>query len=477
MTSSGLTTKKKPSTASGRDWHPHAYQKKAMRFALQQTASGLFLDPGLGKTSITLGVVKVLKSEKQIRRTLVIAPLRPCHHVWPVEATDWNDFHSLRVVVLHGKDKERNLETDADVYVINPEGLDWLCTNENMKKLKAEMLVVDESTKFKKTTGKRYKLLKRWLPTFRRRMILTGTPNPNGYMDLFGQIYLLDLGGALGQYITHFRGQYFDSTGYGGYTWILRKGSDEQIQKAIKPLVLRLDAEDYIKMPTLMPPNNIRVDLPDKARKVYDELEEEFITQLEGNIITAKNAAVASGKCAQVANGGLYYMEDGVRSAHRLHDAKTEALVDLVEELQGSSPLLVAYEFEHDVARIHAALGKDIPVMGQGVSAKNSLEIERAWNAGELPVLLGHPASMGHGLNMQKSGNHICWYGIPWNFELYDQMIRRIRRQGSKHSKVFVHHLIARNTVDEAKLRALNSKDKTQKGLLDALRGYVRSKK
>jgi SNF2 family DNA or RNA helicase len=281
---------------------------------------------------------------------------------------------------------------------------------------------------------------------------------------------------------------------------VLQAGADKLIQKAIAPYILRLEAEDYIDMPEVVL-NNIRVSLPEGARKVYDDLEEEMFTQLDNGVnVNVASAGAMTNKLAQVANGGLYYDStehcdhkcDGalfgtctcyfegrcdsvpirLREKAVLHDAKTEALVDLVDELQGS-PLLVAYEFKHDLERIRKALGKDIPYIGGGVAPKRVSEIITAWNRDEIPVLPAHPASMSHGLNLQKgSCRHVAHYGITWDFELYDQFNRRVRRQGSKHAEIFLHHIIARDTVDEAKLRALYSKNRTQKGLLDALKSY-----
>jgi SNF2 family DNA or RNA helicase len=470
-------------------WKPHPYQKVAVRWLVKNAAAGLFLDPGLGKTSCTLKAFDVLKKAGVASRALVIAPMRVCHEVWPAEAQEWREFTHLRVVVLHGPGKEYLATQDADLYVINPEGLDWLLANNGriLKDLDVDTLVVDESSKFKHTSTKRFKLLKPYLRLFSRRWILTGTPNPNGYMDLFGQIYVLDLGKALGQYITHYRANYFSLTGFGGYTWVLKDGSEEAIQAAVKPYILRLDAEDYLKLPQLQT-NIIRVELPSKARKIYDQLEEEMIAELDGgNVVEAVSAGAVSQKCCQVANGGLYYMDllgcgvemavRGQRKTVQLHSAKTDALIDLVDELQGQ-PLLVAYEYEHDLQRIQAAFGGKLPYIGGGVSTKDTHNIVEQWNAGRLPVLPVQPASAGHGLNMQKSHcAHVCWYSTTWDLELYDQLIRRVRRQGNRADRVMVHHIVARNTVDDAKLAALRRKDKSQKALLAALRTYVKTRK
>lgn len=463
------------------NWRPHNYQKKAIQFLLEHAAAGLFLDPGLGKTSITLGAIRILKREGIINRVLIIAPLRVCYSVWPREVEKWADFNHLRIEILHGSDKDKAIRRDADIYVINPEGLDWLLTDGRMKVLDADTLVIDESSKFKHPNTRRFKNIKPTLPRFKRRWILTGTPAPNGLMDLFGQVYILDLGKSLSPYISHFRREFFEQTGFGGFTWVPKHGAEEMIHELLRPMTLRLSAEDYLDMPELIQ-NNVFVDVPEKAMRVYKELEEHLIAQLEGgDVVTAMSAAAASMKCRQVANGGLYRQPEdpvatkGERWAH-LHDAKTEAVLDLVEELSGQ-PVLIAYDFEHDRDRLLKALGKDTPYIGGGVSAKASKEIEAAWNAGEIPVLLGHPQAMGHGLNLQESGGHIIWHSLTWDYELYDQFIRRIWRQGNTGKHVIVHHVVARDTIDEAILKSLKVKKKTQNALLSALKDYAKVRK
>jgi len=443
---------------------------KTVRFMLQNACAGLFLDPGLGKTSISLAALKVLKKENLAQKTLIIAPLRVCYSVWPKEVAKWDDFKDLTVVILHGKDKEKNLEKDADIYIINPEGLLWLC-KKNFKQLDFDVLIIDESSKFKATNTQRFKLLRNILPFFRRRYILTGTPVPNGMMDIFGQIYILDLGAALGRFITHYRNNYFYPTGYGGYEWKLQDGAEARIQEKIRPLTLRLEDKDYLELPELII-NPVEVELPKAARLAYNEMEREMIVALTKGDVVAANAAAASMKCRQMANGGVYG-ED--RAVHHLHMEKAEAVLDLVEELQGT-PALIAYEFHHDLERLLKVLGAKTPYIGGGVSAKRSAELEQAWNAGELPVLLGHPASISHGLNLQNAGNHVIWHSLTWNFEHYDQFNKRVRRQGSKHKKVFIHHITARDTVDEAILTALAFKDNTQRSLLNGLKDYVKRK-
>ena len=472
-------------------WQPHAYQKKAAKFLLEHARSALFLDPGLGKTSITLAVIKLLKKKKLINKVLLIAPLRVCYNVWPKEVEKWSDFNGLRVQVLHGPHKDEALKTDADIYVINPEGLDWLLqvtkikspstgktkVHVDVRRFKAlgfDTLIIDELSKFKHTSTNRFKALKMVLNTFARRHGLTGSPAPNGLEDLFGQCYILDQGRTLGQYISNYRARYFQQT-FDGFGWEVREGAEDEIYERLSPLVLRMAADDYLEMPTLIE-NNIMVDLPPSVMAMYDKLEQDLIAKLDGKTIVAATAAAASIKCRQVASGGIYIdpevqalikLPKSNREWVNLHTTKVDALEDLVDELQGS-PLLVAYDFGHDLDRLRAKFPNAVYACDYNM-AKFS-EVEDRWNRGEIPLLFGHPQSVGHGLNLQEAGNHVCWHSMTWDYELYDQFIRRILRQGNKSKKVFVHHIMARGTIDETMLYVLKSKRKGQNALFDALK-------
>lgn len=486
-------------------WHPHAGQKLGVSFLLKHPSAGLFADPGVGKTTMVMGAFKILQKKKLASRMLVIAPLKPCHLVWGPESQKWTDFAHLRVEVLHGPGKDEALARDADIYVINPEGLDWLLdatrtTNrkgrvsvtidlKGFKALGFDTLVLDELTLWKHTSSGRHKALKQVVATFARRWGLTGTPAPNGLIDLFGQAYMLDLGRAFGPFITKFRNEFFVPS-YDGHSYNLSIGAEKRIYERLKPLVLRLKATDYVDMPMIVPTIR-KFPLPPAARKFYDKLEEEMVAELNGTTLTAVTASTLSTKIRQIASGGVYVDDvvseilgkktpktEVITSTGRpwlhIHNEKTELLDDLVEELNGS-PLFIGYEFHHDLARIekwHKGRFKtDIPNLGSGVSTARAKALEAEWNAGKLPVLTGHPRSVGHGLNLQSSGNHIVWYTTPWDLELYDQFIGRIARQGSKHKRVFVHHLIAEKTIDERIYAVLNSKRKTQNALLEALKG------
>ena len=447
---------------------PHDYQKRGIKFMLGQACGALFLDPGMGKTSITMAALKVLRKAGAVTKMLVIAPLRPAQSTWPQEVEKWDEFKDLKVGVLHGARKLDVLrDKKINVHVINPEGLRWLFGVVGGGAWPWEMLVVDESTRFKHANTQRFKTLRPYLEKFRRRYILTGSPAPNGLLDLFGQIYILDGGASLGRFITHYRSVYFDSTGYGGYTYVPRRGAAEAINKKIEPLTMRMSAEDYLSLPPLIE-NRVEVVLPPAARKAYDQMETLMITSIKDGTVLAANAAAATGKCRQIANGGIYHA-GGVEWTH-LHEAKVDAVEELVEELSGK-PALVAYEFKHDLERLQRRF-PNAPFIGGGVSAVRFKEIEAAWNAGEIPVLLAQPQSVAHGLNLQGTGAAVIMLGIPWDLEVMEQFVRRVWRQGQKEA-VVQHFIVAKDTVDEAVVKALRAKDRTQRALLAALKVYT----
>lgn len=460
-------------------WKPHDYQVKAMEFVVQQACAGLFLDPGLGKTSIMLGAFKVLREKRLVRRMLVITPLRPMYLTWPAEVRKWEEFSKLKVGVLHGPTKGSVLTDDSyDVHVINPEGLKWLSRTIDNPADYWDVLCVDESTRFKHTDTERFRQLKPMLNSFKRRYILTGSPAPNGLLDLFGQVYILDMGASLGFYITHYRADYF-IPGYNGFGWDPQPGAEKRIYARLAPLVMRMSAEDYLELPPLVGACGVKdteplireVELPEDARKTYDEMQEYMVTQLQDDAVEAVNAASVANKCRQIANGGLYgsalLKDQDARGQYNLHDAKTDAVEEIVEELQGT-PALIAYEYGHDLDRLRERFPR-APWVGGGVGAGRFKEVERAWNAGEVPVLLAQPQSVAHGLNLQATKAAVIWHSLTWDLEVYEQFIRRVWRQGQKE-RVVVHHVIAKDTVDEVVLKALQSKDKTQRALLNALK-------
>lgn len=431
-----------------------------MKLMLANPASGAFLDPGEGKTSITLGTFSVLKQQGLVNSMLVVATKKILdHEVWPKEIKKWG--FDLTHVNLHGKHKLNDLKKKVDVYIINYEGLAWL--HEHKRYLKADMLVLDESSKVKSSKSKRFKLIKAMLPKFKRRHLLTGTPSPNSLMDLFSQIYVLDEGERLGRFITHYRNKYFHGTGYGGYTYVLNPGADKQIYKAIDPIIYR-PGKDHLNIPKEKY-NDIYLDLGSKVMKQYKELEKEFIIELEKGIITAVNAAAKTQKLRQFANGHVY---DEDRNVHFIHEEKLDAAEAYVEELQGN-PCLIGYEFQHDRTALESRF-PEATFIGSGVKKVDSLKAEKLWNAGKIPVLIGQISSIAHGLNLQESGHNMLMFSHLYKFEDVEQFIRRLRRQGQK-KRVIVTRLIAKNTVDED-IIFINQhrKRKTQNSLLEAMR-------
>ena len=468
-------------------WNPLPYMKLAVKFLLEHGAAGLFLDPGLGKTSIALMAFLVLLREKLAVRMLVVTPLRPAYLVWPLEVLKWLEFAGLRVIVLHGKTKRAELLKAgvADVYVINPEGLPWLMRQHGVISSGFfDVLCVDESSKFKNTQAERFKLLKVVLGCFKRRWILTGSPAANGLLDLFGQVYLLDLGRALGRFITHYRLTYFSPTGFGGYTWVPQKGAEKRIYAALAPLVLRMSEKDYLQLPPLTIVD-VPIELPNAAMKSYREMEHQLFVALDAGKAAAVNQAVALMKARQICNGGLYLDVDneadarwpkGKRPWAKVHDAKTEAVVELIDELAGQ-PCLVAYEFAHDLERLVAALPstetRQVVVATAANTRDKLVALQRRWDRGGIQVLLVQPQSVAHGLNLQAGGRAVILHSLNYNYEDYDQLIRRVYRQGQK-KRVFVHRLVARGTVDEAIIASLAAKKKGQQALFTALRAYRR---
>ena len=436
---------------------------------IRQASAGLLLWPGAGKTSCVYAAIKLLQRKGFVRRILVIAPLKPCYLVWPQEADKWDEFRDFKINILHGPDK--NVAPGFDIDVINPEGLDWL-VRQRFTKWPWDMLVIDESSKFKSPRTQRFKTLKSILGKFKRRYILTGTPAPNGLLDLWSQIYVLDGGDALGKYISHYRMRYFIPGGYGGYEWILRDDAAPEIYEKIRPLVLRPDDTEYRKSLPPLVQVDMKIDLPKKARQAYNSLEDDLVLSLSKGDVTAVNAAVATMKLRQIANGAVYADEERReprtdRKVLDIHDAKIEAVKDLVAELEGQ-PAFIAYEFQHELTRLKKALGNP-PYLAGGVKPKDAIEIAERWNAGDLPVLLVQPQSVAHGLNLQGAGRAIIWYGLTWNLEDYTQLIQRIWRQG-KVGQLFNYRLIAKGTVDEDVVAALAKKDRVQGALLDALK-------
>lgn len=466
---------------ASKEWIPHDYQGRGIQFLLSNPQSGLLLSPGMGKTSISLATFKIRLKKKIAKRMLVIAPLRACYDTWPAEVCDWTDFNELGVALLHGPNKEkvlRSLEPRHNIVLINPEGISWLTSKkENMNLLSADVLKVDESSLWKSSTTVRFRALRKYLHTFKYRHILTGSPRPKNYLDLHGQIFMMDLGAILGQYLTHYRNSYFFPTGYQMRQWKILPGAAAKIDKLVAPMVMRLDAKDYLKLPKELERTH-RVELPPAARIEYDAIEDSLISDIfKGPQV---NSASARSKCCQIANGAVYTDADPdehwgrskARPFQEVHTAKVEALVDLVGELQGE-PLLLGIGYHHDVACIRKALGKDIPVINGTTTRKQAADYIEQWNKGLLPLLLGHPASMGHALNLQKfNAQNVGYFDIPDNYDTYEQFFLRVCRQGNKSTFVIKHHFVAVNTVDVVKMRNLRNKATGQNAFLAAMKKY-----
>jgi len=477
---------------------PEPYQVEAAKFLVERSGAALFLDPGLRKTSCVLAAFQALRKKRLARRMLVVAPPRVCRGVWPAEVAKWREFAGLRVVHVEGPAKERLCAEEADVYCVSYNLLEWFfgatktrdrggrvrvsLDLSRARGMELDVLVLDEASKCRNTASLTFKILREARESFQRVWEMTGSPTPKSLLNLFGLMYLIDGGYSLGAYITHYRSAYFSAGGYGGFDYRLNPGAEKLIYERIAPFAFRLDAGDYVRLPKLVE-NVVRVELPPAARRAYDALEDDFIAVLEsGKRVAAVNGGAASMKCRQVANGGLYEdpeaAEDGTRVsgprawAH-MHDEKTQAVLDLLEELDGS-PAMVVYDFHHDRERLLAALPRGTPYVGSGVSQAEGGRIVAAWNRGELPVLLVHPAAMAFGLNMQEgSAQHVVWHSLTWDRELYDQLVRRLMRSGSEATHVFSHLIVARDTVDEVMVRASRRKAKTQGDLFAALREYT----
>lgn len=441
-------------------FRPHEYQQRAIRRVEDQERVGLFLDMGLGKTVITLTAVRDLIEDFAVARVLVIAPKRVAEDTWSRESEKWDHLQGLRVSrVLGGPaDRRKALEQDADVYVIGRDNVCWLVEHLGAA-WPFDMVVIDELSSFKSPQAKRFKALRKVMPRVRRVVGLTGTPSPNGLMDLWAEVYLLDQGERLQKTIGAYRELYFKpgaSNGHVVYQWIPRRGSAEKIEKLLEDLCVSMSAADYLQLPDRID-NEIRVRLTGEELQQYRQMEQEQILQLEGDeAVVALSAAAVMTKLLQMANGAVYTEGGGV---HRIHRQKLGALQEILEA--AGEPVLVFYSFRHDLAAIMEAVPEARILEGP--------EDIAAWNRGEIPVLLAHPASVGYGLNLQQGGHVIVWYGLTWSLELYQQANARLHRQGQE-KPVIVHHLIAEGTVDEQVLKALRAKDTSQAALLAALK-------
>lgn len=443
----------------------HPYQRYAVDFIERHRFCGLFLDMGLGKTVSTLTAVKRMIYSFEVSKVLVIAPKRVAETTWTTEADKWEHLRCLKLSKVIGTEKERAeaLGADADVYVINRENVCWLVRYLNGR-MSFDMLVIDELSSFKSHTAQRFKALKSVRYQFSRIIGLTGTPAPNGYMDLWAELYLLDGGERLGKYITRYREEYFHpliSVGAVVYRYGLNAMSDIVISKKISDICVSMKAGDYLQLPKRID-NTINVILTKDEKRQYDRFESEEILKINGETITAANAAAVTNKLLQYANGAVY---DETKNVHTIHDAKIEALEELVEAASGD-PVLVFYSYRHDATRIMERLKKYDPVMLEGEKDISD------WNEGKTKVLITHPASAGHGLNLQAGGHIIVWFGVTWSLELYQQANARLHRQGQT-KPVMIYHLITKGTMDERVMKAIANKENGQNAMIDAVRAIM----
>ena len=454
---------------------PHKYQQRALEWIIQRTVidgepgGAFFMDPGLGKTSITLAWLKLLQIIEPGTKTLVVAPLRVVYSVWSQECAKWDQFNEFRCQIVHGSPTKRMaaLSTDADLYLINPAGLVWLKDHYAKRPLPFDTLVVDESSQFKSWGSKRTKAIRKLLPRVSRRLILTGTPSPNSVEDLFAQAFIVDDGKALGTGITKFHNRYFYRGGFGGYKWSPNEGSADAIARAIEGFCLRLSSADHLDLPELVF-NDVWIDLPPTLHKQYKKLERDMYIALDdGQELIASNAGAKYVKCKQYANGGVYDVE---RNPVHLHTAKIDALVELAGELQGK-PLLIAFQFKHDLERIRKVF-PGCPSIDGGSSGKAADDLVQQWNRGELRYLAVQPQAISHGINMQAGpGRDIAWLGLTDSLETYLQLNARIHRQGVT-GQVRVHRILAKGTVDEAVRERIETKDGSQAAILKSLNDY-----
>ena len=442
----------------------HEYQEYATKFIEENEESAVFLECGLGKSVITLTAIKNLMARGEVSRVLVVAPLRVGKTTWPEEIGKWDHLAGLTYAVAIGNVAERlnALKAQADITIINRENVEWLIDKSGMP-FDYDMLVIDELSSFKSFKAKRFKALLKVRPQITRVVGLTGTPSSNGLMDLWAEFRLLDLGERLGRYITRYRLAYFTPDKRNAQVVFSYKplpGAEERIYDKIDDITISMRASDYLKLPSLVM-NTVVVEMGDKEKDIYDNLCDDMVVSLGESEIDAVNAASLSNKLLQMANGAVYGEE---QSVHHIHDEKLNALEDLIESANGK-PVLVAYWFKHDLARIKAKF----PFVRE---IKTDADI-RAWNRGEIEVGVIHPASAGHGLNLQTGGSTLIWFGLTWSLELYQQTNARLYRQGQKNT-VVIHHIVTKGTIDERVLKALEKKEKTQNSLIDAVKAELR---
>lgn len=444
-------------------YNPHEYQTYATNFILEHPVAAVLLEMGLGKSVITLtAIYELMLNRFEVEKVLVIAPLRVARDTWPAEIEKWEHLKGLTYSVAIGTEAERiaALKCPAHLYLINRENVDWLITKSGLP-FDYDMVVIDELSSFKSYAAKRFKSLLKVRPRVKRMVGLTGTPSGNGLMDLWAEFRVLDMGQRLGRYITHYRNNFFMPDKRNQqmiFSYKPKPGAEETIYKLISDITISMKSADFLKMPECII-NEVSVVLSEKEWSVYHDLREDMVVALKDEEIDAVNAAALSGKLLQMANGAVYNEE---KEVIRIHDRKLDALEDLIEGANGK-PVLVAYWYNHDLQRIKQRFSvREI---------KTSQDI-KDWNNGEIPVAVIHPASAGHGLNIQFGGSTIIWFGLTWSLELYQQTNARLWRQG-QNDTVVIHHIIAKDTIDEDVMAALRKKEKIQSALIDSVKARI----
>ena len=448
-------------------YNPHKYQSYATDFIINNPIAAVFLEMGLGKSVITLTAMKKLFETNTVCKVLVIAPLRVARDTWPQEIKKWDHLKGMKYAVAVGTETERKaaILRNEPVTIINRENVDWLINKSGLP-FDFDMVVIDELSSFKSYGAKRFKALLKVRPFIKRIVSLTGTPSSNGLMDLWAEFRILDFGKRLGRYITRYRLSYFEPDKRNAqmvFSYKPLPGAEDAIYEKISDITISMKSVDYLDMPECVI-NEVPVCMSPSEQAVYDDFREDMVIKLKNEEIDAANAAVLSGKLLQMANGAVY---DEMGEAHLIHDRKLDMLEDLIEGANGK-PVLVAYWFKHDLVRIEQRL-KHLKIPYAKLDTSDSIE---RWNKGEVPVMLFHPASSGHGLNLQAGGSTLIWFGLTWSLELYQQTNARLWRQGQKET-VVIHHIICGGTIDEDVMDALKRKEKTQSALIDAVKANL----
>ncbi len=444
-------------------YYPHDYQTYATNFILENSIAAIFLEMGLGKSVITLtAILDLCLDSFEVGKVLVIAPLRVARDTWPAEINKWEHLKDLDFAVAIGTEKERlsALKTPASVFLINRENVDWLINKSGLP-FDYDMVVIDELSSFKSHTAKRFKSLLKVRPKIKRIVGLTGTPSSNGLMDLWAEFRILDMGKRLGRYISHYRSAFFQPDKRNQHMIFSYKplfGAEKEIYELISDITISMKSVDFLQMPKCLI-NEVPVSLTVNEHLIYDGFRKEMVIELANEEIDAVNAAVLSSKLLQMSNGAVY---DEDKKVHFIHNRKLDALEDLIEGANGK-PVLIAYWYKHDLERIKERFTvREI---------KTSKDIKE-WNLGEIPVAVIHPASAGHGLNLQSGGSTIIWFSLTWSLELYQQTNARLWRQGQNET-VVIHHIITKGTIDEDVMKALKRKEKTQDDLIDAVKANL----